>query len=207
MVRPVLHAPRRERAPLRSANGSTLIELMIALGVLAVGLLAMWHLHVLGLTSTAAGRRHTVASAVARELVSGIERLGYADDRLSATYLGPASDSGPPTSALFGSLVDASGAIRSVPSNHEWNDSDAQRIPGVRKNTEMPEQAEGTGYERRWTVWDVLPPGATSGAVGAKLVAVSVIWRDPPFARPREVVLYTQVANPSAIVSGMMSSQ
>jgi hypothetical protein len=179
---------------------------MIAMAVIAVGLLAMWHLHVLGLTSTAAGRRHTIATAVARELLSGLERLSYADARISQNYTGPATASGPPSSALFGPLVDGGGTIRS--GAHEWDDSDAGRIPGVRKDGEMREKAEGVGYERRWTVWDVQATSAPAGAtVGAKLIAVSVVWRDPPFARPREVVLYATIPNPSGVVAGMVGAQ
>jgi hypothetical protein len=175
---------------------------MIAMAVLAVGLLAMWHLHVLGLTSNAAGRRHTIATAIARELVSGLERLSYADLRLSENYVGPGTSGGPPSSALFGPLVNGSGSVRSG-AVHEWSDSEA--IPGVRKDSDMREKAEGVGYERRWTVWGVQSPAG--GPVGAKLVAVSVVWRDPPFARPREVVLYAVVPNPSAIAAGLVGAQ
>jgi hypothetical protein len=178
---------------------------MIAMAVIAVGLLAMWHLHVLGLTSTAAGRRHTIATAVARELLSGLERLSYADDRLSENYVGPGTSTRPPSSALFGPLVDGNGLRSDAGAAHAWEDSDARRIPGVRKNAEMPEKAEDVGYERRWTVWAVQSP--SGGPVGAKLVAVSVVWRDPPFTRPREVVLYAVVPNPSAIAAGLVGAQ
>ncbi len=207
MARPVPRPLRRPSPPLRRASGSSLIELMIAMAVIAVGLLAMWHLHVLGLTSTAAGRRHTVATAVARELVSGLERLSYTDLRLSANYSGPGTSTRPPSSALFGALVDGDGLRSDAGAAHPWDDSDAGRIPGVRKNAEMPEQAEGAGYERHWTVWDVQAPSGGTAPFGAKLVAVSVIWRDPPFARPREVVLYAVVPNPSAVVAGLVGAQ
>ena len=191
------------RPPRPSPRGSSLIELMIAMAVLAVGLLAMWHLHVVGITSTAAGRRHTVATAIARELVSGLERLPFSDPVLSETYTGPGTPSGPPSSALFGTLVDGSGSIRT--GAHEW--SDATAVPGVRLDTQLREKAEAAEYARRWTVWGLVSPSAPAGSTaGVKLIAVSVTWRDPPFARPHEVVLYTQVVNAGALVAGLANS-
>jgi hypothetical protein len=177
---------------------------MIAMVVLAVGLLAMWNLHMVGLTSTAAGRRHTVATALARELVSGLERLAFTDAFLADTHTGQGGTAAPPSGALFGGLVDGAGTIRT--GAHEW--SDATPVPGVRLDAEMREQAEGAGYERRWTVWGLVSPqaGAAGTTPGVKVVAVSVVWRDPPFARPREVVLYTQVPNPGALVSGLANN-
>lgn len=187
----------------RPQRGASLIELMIAMAVIAVGLLAMWNLHMVGLTSTAAGRRHTVAVALAQELVSGLERLAFTDPLLAAQYTGPGNASGPPSGAVFGPLVQGDGSIKS--GARPWSDSTA--VPGVRLDTQMREKSEGVGYDRAWTVWDMLAPGAPVGAaVGTKVIAVSVIWRDPPFARPREVVLYTQVSNPGSIITGMAAS-
>ncbi len=204
MARPPRRPPGPPPPPLRRASGSSLVELMIAMAVIAVGLLAMWHLHVLGITSTAAGRRQTTATAVARELVAGLERLAYSDPLISENYVGPGTASPLAGGVVFGPLVDGSGAIRS--GAHEWSDSTP--IPGVRLDTQMREKGEGVGFDRRWTVWSVLAPGAPAGSMpGVKLIAVSVIWRDPPFARPREVVLYTQVPNPGAIAAGLGSSE
>ena len=45
--------PRRRPAP----RGTTIIELMIAMLILTVGLIGMWRMHIVGITSTAAGRR------------------------------------------------------------------------------------------------------------------------------------------------------
>jgi hypothetical protein len=184
---------------------------MIAMAVIAVGLLAMWHLHVVGITSNAAGRRHTIATAMARELVSGLERLAFSDGLISShtNYTAQGTPAGPPASALFGPLVAGDGTIRTGGGVYEWNDS-TMAVPGVRLDSQMREQGDSAArYERRWTVWELLSPqpGAAGGTAGVKLIAVSVIWRDPPFARPREVVLYTQVANASSIVSGLVSSE
>ncbi len=194
---------RSRRPPPR---GSTLIELMIAMAVLSVGLLAMWNLHVVGLTSNAAGRRHTIATAAARELVSGLERLAFSDPLLSATCYGQGTPSGPPgpPSCVFGPLVDGGGAI--LAGAHAWSDSTP--VPGVRLDSQMRERTEAGAFDRRWTVWDLVSPqpGAAGQPAGVKLIAVSVTWRDPPFLRPREVVLYAQVANAGSIVSGLVNN-
>ncbi len=197
--------------PPRPPRGTSLIELMIAMAVIAVGLLAMWHLHVLGLTSNSAGRRQTVATAIARELVSGLERLAYTDPLIGGTdlstiYVGPGTTSGPPADVLFGSLVDGSGNLRTgTPPYRQWNDA-SQVVPGVRLDSQIPGEG-GATYQRRWTVWGVTSPSAPANAVpGVKLIAVSVTWRDPPFARLREVVLYAQVPNPGSIVAGLAGS-
>ncbi len=204
------------RPPRPSPRGSSLIELMIAMAVIAVGMLAMWHLHVLGITSNAAGRRHTVATAIARELVSGLERLAFTDVQIGSTgstnnYKAQGTAAGPPSSALFGPLVNGDGTIKSGAGVYQWNDNDSGRtVPGVRLDSQMREMGDTTArYERRWTVWELLSPqpGAAGGTAGVKLIAVSVIWRDPPFARPHEVVLYTQVVNASSIISGLVSSE
>lgn len=184
-------------SPSRSPqHGFALIEVMVAMGVLAVGLLAMWHLHMIGLTSTSAGRRHTVASAIAGELAAGLERLDFNNALLDQT--GPPGPSAP---APFGALVYGLGTI--TPGARAWDDT-SMAVPGVRRTSEMHEMAEASAnYQRSWTVWAVSQPG---GLVGSKVVAVSVVWRDPPFQRPREVVQYTYVANPAVIGVAIGSS-
>jgi prepilin-type N-terminal cleavage/methylation domain-containing protein len=192
----------RQRTP---ARGTSLIEVMIALAILAVGLLAMWNLHMVGLTSTASGRRHTVAVALARELAAALERLRYDAPLLQATYSGQGSTSPPPSSALFGPLVQGDGSITS--GAYAWDDGMSASVPGARTDAQLREKGDGAGYVRRWTVWDLVSsnPSAAGTNAGVKLVAVSVTWHDPPFARPREVLVYTYVLDPRAVVSGFMS--
>ncbi len=189
------------RRPVSPARGSTLIELMIAMAVLVVGLLAMWSLHMVGLTSTSAGRRQTIATALARELVSGLERLSYGDPLLTDNVTGqPQGPSQFPPAGTFGNLVDGSGNIAAA---HQWGD--ALPVGGVRLDSELREAAEASAhFERRWSVWGFVSPRAPAGSpAGVKIIAVSVTWRDPPFTRPREVVLYTQVVNPASILTGL----
>lgn len=168
--------------------GVTLIEMMIAMAILSIGLLSMWKMHILGITSTAAARRHTSASAIAGELAAGLERLPFDDALLSSA---PPSATAP---TPFGRLVDGGGSIASGSNVHVWSDS--RPVPGVRLDTQVREMTDATAaVTRRWTVWSVLSGPMAS----AKLVAVSVTWMDPPFARPREVVQYTFVPNPEVV--------
>jgi hypothetical protein len=159
---------------------------MIAMAVLAISLVAMTQMHVLGITSTAAGRRQTSAVALAGELVAGLERLGFDDALLS----GPAPSTSAPTP--FGRLVSGDGVIAT--GAHEWSDSTP--VPGVRLDSQIREMSDRTArVQRRWTVWPVL----AGTLVGTKIIAVSVTYNDPPFSRPREVVQYTFIPNPSII--------
>lgn len=178
-----MRSPKHPRA-----RGVTLIEMMIAMAILSVGLLSMWKMHILGITSTAAARRHTSAASIAGELAAGLERLPYDDALLSAA---PASAAAP---TPFGRLVDGGGNIATGSNVHVWSDSSA--VPGVRLDTQVREMLDPTAaVTRRWTVWTVLSGTQES----AKLVAASVTWMDPPFTRPREVVQYTFVPNPSVV--------
>jgi hypothetical protein len=182
---------RRCPSPQR---GATLIELMLAMGILAFGLLAMWHMHMFGITSTAAGRRHTVAAGIARELLSGIEQLPFAHPLVADT-----GATGPVPPATFGRLVDAYGNLAA--GAREWDEGNP--IPGVRLDA-TPEIAEARGYRRRWTVWGLSQtPG---GASGVKVIGASVTWEDPPYSRRREVVEYTFLANPAMIFQNLAAN-
>ena len=177
--------------PLRAARGASLIEVMVALVVLLIGLLGMLRLHVVGLRANAGGRMHTQAVEIARELVGGIERLPFTDSRLADSGTGPTHPS------TFGWVVQSDGTVASS-GVAAW--SDGQAIPGVRLSTELP-----AGYTRRWTVWGYRP--GTTVVTATRVVAVSVAWKDPAIGRPQEVVLFTQVPNPAALMSGLAANQ
>jgi type IV pilus assembly protein PilV len=174
----------------RSAAGLSLLEVMIALAILLVGLLGMMHLQVLGITSNNGGRMATVAAQLAEELVSGVERLPFGDPLIDVT-----DKTGNTAPTPFGQLLDGTDVLAGA---HEWDD--ATPIPGVRLSTAIPPQ-----FERRWTVWGYSP--AAGGTPAVKIIAVSIIYREPAIARPREVVLYTQVMDPGTIVSNIPANQ
>jgi prepilin-type N-terminal cleavage/methylation domain-containing protein len=180
--------------PARRPAGFSLLEVMIALAVLTIGLLGMMHLQIIGIVSNDTGRKHTVATELADELVSGIERLPFGDELLS-----PSGNIGPTAPTPFGRLV--SGSTVTTTGTHEWSDTKA--IPGVRKTTEIG--ADHWQYERRWTVWGYAP---SAGAIPiVKLVAVSVVYKERGMNIPREVVLYTQLNEPSSLTANITANQ
>jgi len=71
------HGPRTER-------GTTLIELMVALTVLAVGVLAVAQLFPAGSRCQVRDRLRTEASQLAREKIEQLEVLDWADPALAA---------------------------------------------------------------------------------------------------------------------------
>jgi prepilin-type N-terminal cleavage/methylation domain-containing protein len=166
--------------------GLTLIEVMIALSILLVGLLGMMHMQIIGITSNNGGRMATVGTEVAQELVQGLERLPFGDPLLEST-----GTSGPSAPDPFGRLVVGSAVATGA---HEWSDSTP--VPGVRASTEISPQ-----FERRWTVWGFSPSAGALPAV--KIIAVSVVYREPGLAIPREVVQYTQIFDSGALVAAI----
>jgi prolipoprotein diacylglyceryltransferase len=63
-------------------------------------------------------------------------------------------------------------------------------VPGARLDSTLerdPQDSTLPVYRRRWTVWDA---GVSSSGAAAKIVAVSVVYRERTIATPREVVLY-----------------
>jgi hypothetical protein len=179
------------RRHARGESGLTLIEVMIAFVILLVGLLGMMKFQIMGITSTAAGRKHTVATELAQELMAGIELLPFGDPLLDP----PLGTSGPTPPTPFGPLT-AAGTVAT--GAHAWVDTSP--IPGVRSASEAGEE-----YARRWTVWGYSP---SSGALPAvKVVAVSVVYGEPLSGQPREVVLYTQLYESSAFISNVGANQ
>lgn len=180
------HARRAPPCP-----GLSLLEVMIAMAILLVGLLGMMHFQIVGITGNNGGRMHTIASELAQEMVAGIERLPYGDTLLDAT-----GSTGPTAPTPFGSVLDGDGEV--VSGVHEW--SDGSPIPGVRSAAEVP-----IGFERRWTVWGYSP--GSGGTPTVKLIAISVVYREPAIPLPREVVRYTQLFDPGALLSNIAASQ
>lgn len=173
------------------ARGFSLLEVMAALVVMLIGLVGMMQLQIFGINANAAGRMQTVATELAQELAAGMERLPFNDP-----ILNPSGPTGPTPPALYGRLV--AGNTLTASGATQW--SDASPIPGVRSAAEA-----GDSYERRWTVWGYSPGVGASPAV--KLVAISVVYREPGLRMPREVLLYTQIHDPAALAANLAANQ
>lgn len=163
-------------------RGTTLVEAMVALAILLVGLLAMARFQIYGMTTTQGARAYTVASELAVELANGLSALPYNDARLSG--VDSATPGVPPSG--FGPLINATLPATGV---HDYDDSNL--IPQTHRDAELERDATDPTlpvYRRRWSVWNVAT--TTTNNVTAKLIAVSVIWRERGLPNPREIVVY-----------------
>jgi Tfp pilus assembly protein PilV len=101
----------------RSQRGSTLIEAMIAMGVMLTGAAAMVGLHQQALFYNGDARKMTRASAMASDLLNNLERLDYGDPLLANT-----------NASNDGDIVDSSHAFEAysfAPSSvtdHSWSE-------------------------------------------------------------------------------------
>jgi type IV pilus assembly protein PilV len=182
----------RRRPHPRGQRGTTLLEAMVALAILAVGLLGMMKLQIIGITSNAGARAHTTAAQLATELAGSLEGLPFDDNRLAGTL----SDTRP---TPFGSLLDADTTAEEI---RVWSDDEA--VPGARLDSTIeadPLDGSQPLYRRRWTVWDYVGAGSASGAAATKIIAVSVVYHERGNASPREVVVLTQRSNPGLALS------
>jgi hypothetical protein len=155
---------------------------MISLSILLIGLVGMAQLQVYGMTATQGGRAHTVAMQLATELGAALERLPASDGRVGGAA--GLTDDTPP--AAFGRLLPL--GIPTGSHIHTW--SDDSPIPGARLDSTLerhPEDATKPLYARRWSVWNA---GVTASGAAAKVIAVSVIYRERTLANPREVVVF-----------------
>lgn len=194
-------SPARPRVRQR-ARGFSLIEVMIGLTILLVGLVPLLRLQIFGMASNSGARSHMVATQLAQELLSGIERLPFADPLVDTT-----ETTGPTPPATFKPIVTGLGTIAETGARR-WNDSTAA-VPGARSDASIkaaygPDEAGGARFHRRWRVYGYSP--APGGVPTVKVVAVSVVWREPSLPRPREVVLYTELHNASAFLSGLTAN-
>jgi type IV pilus assembly protein PilV len=163
-------------------RGSTLLEALIALTVLLIGMVGMAKLQIYGMSSTQGARAQTQATQLATELAGALALLPSNDPHLTGD---PGASGNPP--ALFGRLL-ALGVPTSGVNLHAWDDGNP--VSGARLDATLerdPEDSTKAVFQRRWTVWDA---GVTASATAAKIIAVSVIWRERTIAVPKEIVVY-----------------
>jgi type IV pilus assembly protein PilV len=147
------------------ARGFSLLEVMISMAILLVGLLGMMHLQIWGLNSNQGARAQMQATQLAREIVTAVGRIPFDDPRLA------------PTALPVGSVLGAGGVILSG----AWTFTS---LPGVRPDSALEQGTSGPVYQRFMTVQPM------SGSAGAKLIGVSVVYRERGSPLPREVLMY-----------------
>ena len=172
----------------RKTRGFTLIETVIAMGILLIGATGMVGLHMQGLRMEADARRITRATAIAQDLMAQISIWPWGDARLGTataietTMLATLGDpayaferSGTPTA----SFSDASGGLTTGGTN--WNG-----IPLADTHAE--------GYER---YWNVAYADDSNGNGIPDAVRFAVIVRYPAGVGFRRVVLLGTKLNPA----------
>lgn len=174
------------------ATGFSLVEVMIALGILMVGILGTMTLQIQSLSWNQSARAQTRAMELALELRAGLESLPYADARLAPTAAWSAT---PPTT--FAPILGLH-PTGDDPDARSW--SDASPIPGVTQDAALEGDDLNSGlplYRRRWKVWGYTEMSATNA--GALIIAVSVMYHDKGSGAAKEVVVYTQRVNPASV--------
>ncbi len=173
-------------------RGTTLLEAMVALSILLIGLIGLMQMQIFGITSDSGARAQTEAFQFARELAAALEKLDPADPLIPANF----TDATPP--AEFGHLLQSDGTL-ATSGFTSWNDT-STTIAGVTTDATLldtvgpdPVDSSLPRYQRRWSVWQT--QGGPTSTAGAKLVAVSVTYRERTLPGIREAVLLTQVSN------------
>jgi type IV pilus assembly protein PilV len=174
-----------------AARGFTLLEVLVSFAVLLVGILGLLQLQILGLTSNQGARAQTTAAQLARELATGLAALPLDDLRVAAT-----GTVGSTTAPIpFGKLLTSAGTVPTT-GPKVW--SDATPIAGVQLDANLPADPLDPSkpvYQRRWTVWGL--------ASSARVIAVSVVYRERTLPQPREVVFYTQTGDGSGMMTNV----
>ncbi len=176
-----MHRPTSSSTP----RGFSLIECMIALTVLAVGLVALWHVQVFALYSDAGARASVRAQELAHELAAALLRLDQADARLAAIDTGAMP-------AHFGQPLDSSTV------GHWRTYGTGDSLPGVTPTASIerdPLDSTQPLFKRMWSVWQL---DTANPASAIRLVAIAVVYHEKSLVRPRAVTLWVQVANPGA---------
>jgi prepilin-type N-terminal cleavage/methylation domain-containing protein len=179
--------------PRRGHHGVALLEVMVALTILAVGLIGTMRLQIMGITANGGAHSTTYAGQLATELAAALERLEFSDGLLSG-----ASGASAPTP--FGRLLGTSLTAAHV---HTWSDANAASMLGVRLDSTLPVDPVDSSkplYVRRWAVWD-WDTGTANGQAAAKVISVSVIYTERGNPVQRELVVLTHKGNAGLISS------
>lgn len=129
-----------------SAGGFSLIEVLVALVVLAIGLLGVAMMQIMSVRFTQSANQRTIATNLAYELID----MARANRVLSAAYVATYADFGSP--AVTSGCARPTGAAAATPANNvtRWRCEVRASLPGGEAQVSMP----GNGVIRvdmRWT--------------------------------------------------------
>lgn len=189
------------RHPHRSEVGMTLVEAMLAMGVLAIALTGTTQLLLLGTRTNHFSERMAAAGIAANDLLENMALWPYDDPRLHPLEVVSAPDASSLDVAMdFGRTEEVVGGTR--PHYGEPND-DFPLHPASLSTPDRPYRGmDGVGAEpsqrlhRYWNVYAVDPDG--DGIEDGKLVMVAVRWREPGLGY-RQVTLSSFFSNQRAM--------
>jgi type IV pilus assembly protein PilV len=122
--------------PIRRGDGFTLVEVLVAMSIAAVGFLGLAATHVASLRATVVGRNVTLATSVASESLEALRRLPYA----SLASTSPASVARDNVTFTSTATVAASSATsKKVTMNVSWHDQFGVHTNGVQLITVISE--------------------------------------------------------------------
>lgn len=172
----------------RGRRGFTLLETVIAMGVLLIGATGMVGLHMQGLRMEADARRMTRATAIAQDLMDQISVWPWGDARLgSATAM---------NDSMLATLGDPTFAFEAAtPPTASFSDGGGGLTTGGTTWNGIPLAAtQAEGFERYWNVAYV---DDSNGNAVPDAARIAVIVRYPAGVGFRRVVLLGTKLNPA----------
>lgn len=189
------------RSTLRRApRGTSMIEAMVAMGVLLVGLLGFASLQVVTVRANHYNKRVSQASALANDLVENVRLWGYLDTRLTSL--------GNVTSAEAAAVKDKWDMGRAQAASYTAQYGDAPddanatnqnalgaTYPGIKG--ELDPYHDGPEFFRYWNVFGLDTDG--DGNPNGKLVQVIVRWKEPAYGY-RQITTMAFKPDPQAML-------
>lgn len=156
----------------RSTEAFTLLEVVVALGILAVGLLGIAAMSLHAMSQGRSGKHSTEAASVAYSVLEEFHRMSFADPNLNAvawTALQATTTPG---------LFPGSNAALPVPTQG------SVQIQGIPVQSQV--------YTVQWQITDApappVPPWPAGTIAVRKTIEVRVVWNEPDFAN-RQVTI------------------
>ncbi|MBF5042810.1 hypothetical protein FGE12_10435 [Aggregicoccus sp. 17bor-14] len=174
---------------LAAQRGTTLVEAMIAMGVVLVGLLGFASLQIITSRANVFNKRMAQATTVAQELAENMRGWPYADSRLSP---GTAITSLADTNLTSGWDLGRAATPSPTP---QFSDSvlTAANYRGLALDADRDGTAEFTRY------WNVYAANLTGGGqANGKLIQIIVRWKEPGLGF-RQVTTMAYKPNPQAV--------
>jgi prepilin-type N-terminal cleavage/methylation domain-containing protein len=196
----------RPRHQDRARRGFTILEAMIALVVMAIGLLGLASLQVVGVRANHFGRKMALASSLVRDLADNVQRWDYGDARLATPrpVVTSTTDSSITTRWDMGRATAAGYTADYAEQAGDANATNQGQLTGTNYDGLLatridPDYATTStvpvGVKRYWNVFSLDVSG--SGSSQGKLVQIIVRWREPGLGM-RQITGSTFRPNPAA---------